>query len=129
MTWGNLGLLGIVLLVGIGTLLLRWHWRRLFTVTRYTVRCPLHECPATIIAYTKPGARRGWRYGDVLACSLLPQGAIACAGRTATPPETPHDRSYMWDIGWDMGWYSSSLPQVPCRKDCLSTLETAVSPS
>jgi hypothetical protein len=123
MTWVDLGVLGIVLIVGIGTLFLRWHWRHLFTVTQHTVRCPLHDCPATIIAYDRPGARRGWYYRDVLACSLLPQGAMACTRQAAAPPETPHEGLSMWN----RGWYSSGVPRVPCSKDCLSTLGTALS--
>lgn len=116
-------LIGLVVLGGIGILLFRRRRQRRLTFTQHTLRCPIHDCRASLAVRTDSIAYPSRRYVDVTACSLLPPTSFVPPARTAyfsdmTPPEP-----YLYDI--------SRVPrhsdEVGCSKRCLLVLNAAES--
>ena len=120
MSWTHLGLIVIVLLGAIVVFFRRRQERRL-TLTPQAVRCPVHDCPATLAVRTLPIAHPGRRYVDVTACSLLPATEFVPPTRTAYFPDALPCAPYVSE--------ASQAPhhcaEVTCPKHCLGVLNAA----
>lgn len=70
MNW--ISLVVLTVLGGIGILLFWRRRQRRLTLTQHTLRCPEHDCRASVAVRTDPIADPSGRYVDVTACSLRP---------------------------------------------------------
>ena len=76
-------LIGVVVLGGIGTFLFRRQRQRRLPLTQHTLRCPVHDCRASLSVRTDPIAYPSGRYVDVTACSLQPPTSLVPPPRKA----------------------------------------------
>jgi LPXTG-motif cell wall-anchored protein len=120
---GNLILIGLVVLGGIGTLLFRRRRQRRLTLTQHTLRCPMNDCRASLAVRTDSTAYPSRRYLDVTACSLRPPTSVVPPARTAYFSDMWPPEPYLYDI--------SQVPrhsdEVGCSKPCLLVLNAAES--
>ena len=122
MKWSSINHTRIPLLGRIYGLLMRCHRKRRLAVTRHTVRCPLHDCNATVTARTRLRTKRRPRHADIQACSLLPMEPVVPPSRMVWVPDLPY-----YDIHLQPTRQPPSYPlKVPCRKPCLYILNGAV---
>jgi hypothetical protein len=114
-------IIAIVIIVAAGVaawLVVRRRERR-HIVVQETLRCPLHDCRATVAVRTDPHAHAGRRYLAVAGCSLHPPMRQAAPARAAYFPDLA--QSYLCDV--------CEPPRlgegVPCAKPCLVALNAA----
>jgi hypothetical protein len=91
---------------------------RRHVLTQETLRCPLHDCRATVTVRTNPHAGAGRRYLAVAGCSLHPTSPHAPPARVAHFADFGPAQSYLCD--------ACEPPRladgVPCAKPCLVAL-------
>ena len=121
MDW--ISFIGIVILGGIGALLFRRRRQRRLTLTQHTLRCPVHDCRATVAVRTDGIAPPSHRHVDVTACSLRPPTSFVPPARRAYFSDMPLPGSYLYEV--------SQAPchseEVACPKRCLLVLNAAES--
>jgi hypothetical protein len=115
-------IIAIVILVAAGAAasLLVWRERR-HVLTQETLRCPLHDCRATVTVRTNPHAGAGRRYLAVAGCSLHPPAQHAPPARVAHFADFGPGQSYLCDACEP----PRLLEGVPCGKHCLVALNAA----
>ena len=55
-----------------------WHWEPSTEYRARTVRCPHRETQATILAASWKTSGERWTSWQVVDCSLMPAGVVAC---------------------------------------------------
>jgi hypothetical protein len=116
-------IIAIVILVAAGAAawLIMWRRAQRHVVTQETLRCPLHDCRATVAVRTDPHAGAGRRYLAVAGCSLHPPAPHAPHARVAHFADFGPGQSYLCD--------ACEPPRlaegVPCTKSCLVALNAA----
>lgn len=118
MEWMSISFSGVFLLGGLCLLLWQRHRAQRCVLTRHTVRCPSHDLSATLVVRTDLGTRRGRRYIDVTACSLLPEQPVEIPARRARVPDLVAYEVYC-QRAEPSRRYSA---HVPCRRHCLYIL-------
>jgi len=121
MEWTTLTLIGVLLMGGIGALLWQRHRAQWLVLTRHSVRCPLYDCQATIVARTNPLAQPRWQHLDVATCSLHPERLVTLPERMVFVRDSSYDKQYPQEPGR----YPRYTPGLPCRKNCLAILNKA----
>jgi hypothetical protein len=109
----------IIVAAGVAAWLVMRRRERRHIVVQETLRCPLHDCRATVAVRTDPQAHAGRRYLAVADCSLHSPVRHAVPARTAYFPDLA--QSYLCDV--------CEPPRlgegVPCAKPCLIALNAA----
>jgi hypothetical protein len=115
-------LFGVLLVTGVAVLLWRRN-RRPLSVVSQGVRCPLHDCQAEVTVRANPEAPPGRRHVNVVACSLLSDGAVGL----------PEQKAYLADMPpCEVVLERASAHPVyatdaACRQPCLHVLNAASS--
>ena len=123
MKWSSINHTRIPLLGRIYGLLMRCHRERRFAVTRHTVRCPLHDCNATLTARSRLRTKRRLRHADIRACSLLPVRPVVPPSEIVWAPDPPYYDLHLRETEQSPRY----TPKVWCRKKyCLRLLSDAV---
>jgi hypothetical protein len=97
--------------------------QRRLTVTQQTLRCPVHDCRATLAVRTDSIAHPSGRYVDVTACSLLPATSFVPPPRTAYFSDMFPPEPYLYDAGRT----PRHSAEITCSKRCLGVLNAAES--
>ena len=116
-------LISLVVLGSIGTLLFWRRRQRRLTLTQHTLRCPEHDCRASVAVRTDPIAYPSGRYVDVTACSLHPPSSFVSPARKAYFADMSPPESYLDDIGGT----PCHSDNVACPKSCLGVLNAVES--
>jgi hypothetical protein len=95
----------------------RWH-QQSFAVTHHTVRCPSHDCNATVTVWATHRDQRRLRRAHLTACSLLSSELVAPKGTPVWVPDLPYYDLYLQDGSQ----YPRYAPRLMCHKDCLYAL-------
>jgi hypothetical protein len=94
---------------------------RRLTVTQHTVRCPVHDCTASLEVRTDADEAPSRRHRDVAACSLLTQAPTVPFARSGHFSDVAPPVSYLYS--------AEATPRhstkVRCAKPCLDVLNAA----
>ena len=111
----------IVVAAGVAAWLVVRRRERRHVLTQETLRCPLHDCRATVAVRTDPHARAGRRYLAVAGCSLHPPTQHTPPARAAHFPDLAPCQTYLCDV-----CEPPRLAEgVACTKPCLVALNAA----
>jgi hypothetical protein len=91
------------------------------TLTHQTVRCPVHDCVASLEVCTDAGSAPSRRHRDVAACSLLPSTASEPFAWKAHFSDVAPPVSYLYAADWT----PRHPTEVDCSKPCLEVLNAA----
>jgi hypothetical protein len=98
----------------------RWQ-RQPVAVTHHTVRCPSHDCNATVTVWATHRGQRRLRRAQLVACSLLSSELVAPRGAPVWVPDIPYSNLHLQDVSK----YPRYAPRLTCHKDCLYALNHA----
>ncbi len=114
-------LVPVLVLAGIGSVLLRRRRARRLALTQHTVRCPVHDSPATLAVRSDAVAPPSRRHVDVTACSLQPATSSVAPARMAYFADLCPPQPFIVEV--------PSAPihsaEVTCSKACLHVLNAA----
>jgi hypothetical protein len=110
-----------VVLAGIaGAWLVRRRERR-FTLTRQSMRCPVHDCRVDLAVRTDSAPHPHRRYVDVMGCSLFQGVAANPAPRTGYFPGVSPYLPFLYEVN-PAPHYAD---EPACAKRCLGVLNAA----
>ena len=114
-------LIGVPVIVCLGGLVLRRRRERRLTATQHTVRCPVHDKPASVTVRSDGSASPSRRHVDVAACSLQPPTWSVAPARLAYFSDLCPPHPYLVEAG--------SAPvhsaEIACSRACLHVLNAA----
>jgi hypothetical protein len=90
-------------------------------LTQHTLRCPLHDCTASLTVRTDSNGYPSRRHLDVTACSLLPSTSFVPPARSAYFPDMEPPVPYIREVNRA----PIHSTEVACPKRCLPVMNAA----